>query len=125
MDEKYVPGVCNIGPAEIKARKLAGWVGVGLTALLWVLFIWLEIPSIWRLALFFPAMMSAVGFFQAYTHFCVYFGLAALFNFGDLGKTDSVQQAEFRALDRKKAWKIIISAILAGGVVALVGFLAA
>ena len=70
-------------------------------------------------------MMSAVGFFQAYTHFCVYFGLAALFNFGDLGKTDSVQQAEFRALDRKKAWKIIFSAILAGGVVALVGLLTA
>jgi len=108
MKDKYIPGVCNIGPAEIKKRKQAGLIGFIVTVVLWVLFIWFDISSIWRLTLFIPAMMSATGFLQAYMHFCAYFGFASLFNFGDVGKTDSVQQAEFRVKDRKKAWRIII-----------------
>lgn len=68
-------------------------------------------------------MMSATGFLQAYMHFCAYFGFASLFNFGDVGKTDSVQQAEFRAKDKKKAWRIVIYSVLIGLVVAIIAFL--
>ena len=122
MEEKYIPGVCNIGPAEIKKRKQAGWMGLVATIILWMAFIWFDVPSAWRLLLFFPAMMSATGFLQAYTHFCAYFGFASLFNFGDVGKTDSVSQAEFRAKDRRRAWQIVIYSILIGLAVALVGY---
>lgn len=120
--DKYVPGVCNIGPAEIKKRKQAGWTGLIATILLWAAFLWFDVPAAWRLTLFIPAMMSATGFLQAYTHFCAYFGFASLFNFGDVGKTDSVSQAEFRAKDRRKAWQIVIYSILIGLAVALVGY---
>ena len=75
MEDKYIPGVCNIGPTEIKKWKQA---------------------------------VSAIGFLQAYMHFCAYFGFASLFNFGDVGKTYTVQQAEFRSKDRSKAWQIVI-----------------
>ena len=122
IQDKYIPGVCNIGHEEIKKRKQAGWMGLIATALLWAAFIWFDISSIWRLTLFFPAMMSATGFLQAYMHFCAYFGFASLFNFGDVGKTDSVQQAEFRAKDRRRAWQIVIYSILIGLAVALVGY---
>jgi len=122
MEEKYIPGVCNIGPAEIKKRKQAGWLGLVATIILWMAFIWFDVPSAWRLLLFFPAMMSATGFLQAYMHFCAYFGFASLFNFGDVGKTDSVSQAEFRAKDRRRAWQIIIYSILIGLAAALVGY---
>ena len=55
-------------------------------------------------------------------HFCAYFGFASLFNFGDVGKTDSVSQAEFRAKDKRRAWQIVIYSILIGLAVALVGY---
>lgn len=119
---KYIPGVCNIGPAEIKKRKQAGWIGLIATIALWAIFIWFDIPSIWRITLFLPAMMSSTGFLQAYMHFCVYFGFANLFNFGDVGKTDTVQQSEFRTKDRHRAWQIIIYSILIGLAVALIAY---
>lgn len=122
MQNKYIPGVCNIGPEEIKKRKQSGWIGLIATIALWAIFIWFDIPSIWRLTLFFPAMMSATGFLQAYMHFCVYFGFANLFNLGNVGETDSVDQAEFRAQDRKKAWQIVIYSILVGLLVAFLGY---
>jgi len=123
IQDKYIPGVCNIGHEEIKKRKQAGWMGLIATALLWAAFIWFDISSIWRLTLFFPAMMSATGFLQAYMHFCAYFGFASLFNFGDVGKTDSVQQAEFRAKDRRRAWQIIIYSVLVGVIAAFLAYL--
>lgn len=123
IQNTYIPGVCNIGPAEIKKRKQAGWTGLIATIALWAIFVWLDVPSIWRITLFLPAMMSATGFLQAYTHFCVYFGFANLFNFGDVGKTDTVQQAEFRKKDRQKAWQIVTSSILIGTLIAYAGYL--
>mgnify|MGYP001766258656 CR=1 FL=1 len=120
---KYIPGVCNIGDEEIKKRKQAGWGGLIATIVLWGLFIWFNTPQIWRLTLFFPAMMSAMGFLQAYMHFCAYFGFASLFNFGDVGTTDSIQQAEFRAKDKKKAWQIVMYSVLIGLAVAIIAFL--
>jgi len=122
MENKYIPGVCNIGPAEIGKRKQSGWIGLAATVALWALLILLDVPQIWRLALFLPAVISATGFLQAHMHFCAYFAFSSLFNFGDLGKTDSVQQAEFRAKDRRKAWQIIIYAILIGIAVALAAY---
>lgn len=55
-------------------------------------------------------------------HFCAYFGFASLFNFGDVGKTDSVQQAEFRVKDRRKAWQIVMHSVLIGIAVAILAY---
>lgn len=120
---KYVPGVCNIGDEEIKMRRRTGQIGLVVTIALWASFIWFDVPHIWRLTLFFPAMMSATGFLQAYMHFCAYFGFASLFNFGNVGKIDTIQQAEFRAKDKKKAWQIVMYSVLIGLVAALIAFL--
>ena len=121
---KYIPGVCNIGDEEIRMRKRTGQIGLVVTIALWALFIWFDVPQIWRLTLFIPATMSATGLLQAYMRFCAYFGFASLFNFGPkVGETDTVQQTEFRAKDRKKAWQIVIYSIVTGLVVALLGYL--
>ena len=124
IQNKYIPGVCNIGPEEIKKRKQAGWMGFIATVALWAVFVWFGVAPAWRLLLFFPAMMSATGFLQAYMHFCAYFGFASLFNFGDVGKTDSVSQAEFRAKDRRRAWQIIIYSVLIGLIISLTAYIA-
>jgi len=120
--EKYIPGACNIGAAEIARRKRSGRIGIALTIALWAIFILLDVPPAWRLTLFFPAAIAAMGFLQAYMHFCAYFGFASLFNFDDVGKTDSVAQAKYRAHDRRKAWQIVVSAVVLGAVVAYLGY---
>ncbi len=121
---EYTPGICNIGPAEIAARKKVGWIGFILTVVVSVLFIYLDVSRVWRLLLFFPSAMWAIGFLQGKMHFCVAFGMGHLFNLGpQVGKTESVLQAEFRAKDRKKAWQIISYSLLIGMVAALAAYL--
>lgn len=110
---KYIPGVCNIGPAEIAMRKRLGWYGLIAAFVVWALFRFFGIPSLWCLVIFIPIFFSANGFLQGYMHFCAGFGMRGLFNFGpQVGKTDTVSQAEFRAADRKKAQQIFIYATL-------------
>ncbi len=120
---EYIPGVCNIGPAEIRNRRMFGWIGLGVTLILWGAFLVFGVPAGWRLLLFFPAAMSAIGFLQAALHFCANFGMRGLFNFGpEVGKTDTVEQAEFRRKDRMKAMQIILYGSVIGAVVAIAGF---
>lgn len=120
---EYVPGVCNIGKAEIQRRRQSGWIGTIVTVVLWAAFFLFRVPAPWRLFLFLPASMGAVGFFQAGLHFCAGFAMSGVFNFGpEVGKTDTVEQAEFRRKDRQKAGLIALYSALVGIAVALAGF---
>jgi hypothetical protein len=77
----------------------------------------------WRLLLFIPASIAATGFLQAAWHFCATFGVLGLSNFGpSVGKTETIEQAEFRRQDRRTALKIIALSLLAGAIVAAVAF---
>jgi hypothetical protein len=101
---KYIPGVCNIGPAEIRARKLVGWCGLLVTVALWGLFAWQGVPAAWKWILFIPVFSSAIGF-QA-------------------GRTDTISQAEFRKMDRGKALQILgCAALIALGITLVVYFI--
>jgi hypothetical protein len=105
---RYIPGVCNIGEAEIQGRMRFGWVGLLIFLLLGALLLLIDADRITRLILFFPAFASSIGFVQAHMHFCAYFGLSALFNFKEAGSTpEEIWEDELRAMDRKKAWQII------------------
>ncbi len=121
MQDQYIPGACNIGKSEIEKRKQAGWIGLIAVIILYALFAYFGVVRIWRLIIFIPATAAAIGFLQARMHFCAYFGMAGVFNFSpETGKTDTIEQAEFRAADRRKAWKIIIYSIFIGAVAAAV-----
>jgi hypothetical protein len=120
---EYIPGVCNIGTAEIRRRRQSGWTGLGATIVLWGLFLVLHVPAPWRLLLCLPAMVGAAGFLQAAFHFCAAFGMRGVFNFAsDVGKTDSVEQADYRRKDRQKARMIGLYSALIGAAVAVAGF---
>ncbi len=122
--QEYVPGVCNIGQAEIRTRRRSGWLGLGVTILAWGAFLIFRVPAPWRLLLFFPAMMGATGFLQAALHFCAGFGMRGVFNFGsEVGKTDTVEEADARGKDRRKARLIALYAALIGLAAAAAGFL--
>lgn len=114
---QYMPGVCNIGKNEIRRRSQAGWIGFIITVILYSLFVYLDVGRIWRLAIFIPATTAALGFLQAHMHFCAYFGMRGAFNFNEVGKTEPIEQTEFRARDRTKAMQIIIYSIMIGIIV--------
>jgi archaellum biogenesis protein FlaJ (TadC family) len=128
--DEYIPGVCNIGRAEIRQRQLLAWIALAVTIGMWIAFAVFAVAPLWRLTLFFPAAVSAVGFLQAAWHFCAAFGLGGVFNFGpSVGKTDKVrhedtaEQAEYRRHDRRTAIQIIALSALVGVIVAAAGFL--
>lgn len=122
-DHDYIPGVCNIGRAEIRQRKLIGWVALATTIGIWIAFGVFAVAPLWRLTLFVPASIAATGFLQAAWHFCATFGVLGVSNFGpNVGNTDTVEQAEFRRQDRRTAIKIIVLSALAGAIVAAAAY---
>lgn len=124
VQTQYVPGACNIGPAEIRRRRQSGWIGLAATVALWVILLALRVPAPWRLVLFLPASLGAAGFLQAALHFCAGFGTQGVFNFGpDVGKTDTVEQADFRRKDMAKARRIGLYSFLVGAAIAAAGML--
>jgi hypothetical protein len=122
MSTTYIPGVCNIGPAEIKQRKLAGIIGISVTIILFSILLVSGIDKPWRFFIFIPAMVGAVGYLQAWFHFCVRFGTSGLFNMGtSLQKTESVEVASYRRKDQRKSIFIAgLSFLIAAVVTAIV-----
>lgn len=102
----YEPGVCNIGPAEIRRRRMAGHVGVAATLALVAVLVALDAPPIARLLLIVPVSGAASGYLQAALRFCAGFGSRGVFNFGQLGQSTTVRDAEARAADRHRSWQI-------------------
>lgn len=118
----YQPGVCNIGPAEIRKRRASGWVGLAVAVGFLVLAFALGWAAPWRLLVALPVFLSAQGFLQAAFHFCVGFATRGLYNFGELGAEESVQDAEFRRKDQRKAALISLLAFAIAAVVALIAY---
>ena len=115
---KYIPGVCNIGPDEIKMRKKFGWISTGISVILFLFFLIFHTSPSYRLIIFLPIMSAAIGFLQAYFHFCVAFGFSGIYNvLKPAGQTETVVQMEFRKQDRQKAIKITVLAVLVGVIV--------
>lgn len=93
------------------------------TVILYGLFVYFNVAKIWRLVIFIPAMMTAVGFLQARMHFCANFGLRGVFNFGpEVGKVEYLELPEFKAMDRRKALQIIAYSAAVGAVVAVLAY---
>ncbi|WP_375388780.1 hypothetical protein [uncultured Amnibacterium sp.] len=114
MTNAYIPGVCNIGPAEIARRRRSGYGGTAVTAAVLAVVFATGAPKPVRLLAVLPASLGATGFIQAATHFCAGFGMRGVFNFGDTGATDTVEQAEFREEDQRKARRILAASLAAG-----------
>jgi hypothetical protein len=124
MSTSYIPGVCNIGPAEIKRRKLTGFIGLYVSAILFAVLLVGGFDKPWRLLLFIPVTVSAIGYLQAKFHFCVRFGTKGLFNMGTkLVIPETVEKAEYRQKDQRKALMIAGLAALIGIGITLVVFL--
>ena len=120
----YVPGMCNIGPAERRMRRLVGVVGALVTVALLIWLLLVDAHWSWRLLLVIPASVSAMGFLQDSLHFCAAFGFKGIFNvINSAGVTDNVELEDFRKKDRRKAINILLWAFAIGLAVVAVSLL--
>jgi hypothetical protein len=118
----YIPGVCNIGPAEIARRRRAGHMGLAVTLVVLAGLVAIEAPPAARLIVVLPAAAAASGYLQAWLRFCAGFGARGVFNFDELGHTDEVVDPVARASDRAKARGIAVASLAIGIVVAVAAF---
>lgn len=124
MTTTYVPGVCNIGPAERRKRRQLGWGGLVVVLVLLIAFPVFGVPDLVRLLIVIPAAASANGFLQSAMHFCVGFAMRGLYNLGtSLGNEETVMDAEQRRADQKKGAQIMLYSLLIAAGVALVAVL--
>lgn len=110
----YEPGVCNIGPAEIRRRRMAGHIGVIATLVVLAALIILDAPPVARLILILPAAGAASGYLQPWFRFCAGFGSRGIFNFEALGDSTTVTDPDALARDRRRSREI-------GGVALAIG----
>ena len=120
MTDQYVPGSCNIGPAEIALRRRAGHAGLVVTAALGAALLRSDLPRAWRLTLAVPAAGAASGYLQAHERFCADFGWRGVPNFDRRGQEQPVAGDNALAQDRRKAMRIAAASAAIGVGVALV-----
>jgi hypothetical protein len=123
MVDQYVPGTCNIGPAEIALRRRVGHAGLVATLVLAAVLLLLDAAPTWRLTLGLPAALGAAGYLQAWLRFCANFGFRGVHNFQALGHEERVAAEEARAQDRRRALVVAAGSVLVGLAVALLSLL--
>jgi hypothetical protein len=123
LPTEYVAGVCNIGPAEIAARRRFGHLGLIVSVILLAGLILIHAPAWTRLVLFFTVGGAATGYIQARSHFCAGFGSRGVTNFGPIGTVVQVASPEDRARDRARSIRIALQSAAIGLVVAVVAAL--
>jgi hypothetical protein len=110
MDEPlddYVPGVCNIGGADVRARAAIGWIGVVATVLVAAVVLVLDTHPAFMLLVAIPAYVAATGHLQARARFCVGYAAAGRYGFGaSRGPTGRVADDANLAADRATARRI-------------------
>jgi hypothetical protein len=111
----YIPGMCNIGPAERRLRRIGGIVGAVAIIALLIALLAIGAPGYARLILVIPASIAAVGFLQDAFHFCAAFGMRGIYNvLNSAGITENVEMEEYRRKDIRKTQQIIGLSLLIG-----------
>lgn len=105
--DNYLPGACNIGPAEIRYRMRYGYVALAIAC---VLVVALELaggPRALRFLLVFPLGVAIAGFVQARMRFCLAYGWRGVFSINGRRQLQHVQDREALRADRRTALRIM------------------
>jgi predicted nucleic acid-binding Zn ribbon protein len=108
---KYIPGICNINPKEVKRRRTIGIIGLIVVIAVTVILVLLNLPSLFRAIVFVPAFIMATGFIQAQSKFCVGYASAGMQHVGT--NSLNIEDKEALKADKKRANKINIQALVA------------
>ncbi len=106
--EVYKPGSCNIGPAEIRRRYRIGFFGTGVTILLALMIIILDLPGYTRWFLFAPIFYGVSGFIQAQHKFCYIYGFKGVFSLAGRKKFSRSKEEADIIKDRQTARKLLL-----------------
>ena len=116
----YIPGVCNINPAEIRKRRVVGHIGLVITIVLIALAFILHVSWIFRIVIIIPAFISTTGYLQAHNKFCVGFASSKQQN-ADTGEIVEITEKDALDADRKKTREMNLQAtIIAAAITAIV-----
>lgn len=132
LESEYISGVCNIGSAEISARRRFGILGL-VTSLIGAVIYFLailqfKISPLIGFILLIPLFMSSIGYIQARQKFCAAYGFSSKYNVSSsLGNTLIISNDILRKNDRRKAYKIFMQSFLIAFVInsvfILIGYL--
>jgi hypothetical protein len=109
----YVAGACNIGPWEIRRRRMSALAAFIAAAVVFAFLVALGAPAWTRLVLILPLWGGAISWLQARRHFCVAYAMGGIANFGDGEATRrSVVDPAQRAADRRATAVLVRDAFL-------------
>lgn len=112
LDDESTTEVCiaNISPKERKKRLKFAITQLVLTLILLSLLIYLDLPSLWRLPLFFMFAAATSSFFQWRDKTCVALALRNTRHISD--KEEKVEDKSEAHQINKQAWKVILKGAL-------------
>jgi hypothetical protein len=102
----------NLGPKEIRKRRLLGYLALNVGFILAIIFIWQDVSDFVRVLVFIPFFVGYLGILQALQKTCVVLALKGQQN-QDQGDVPIVEDALRRKLWRRSIWILILSGILA------------
>jgi predicted nucleic acid-binding Zn ribbon protein len=108
----YIPGVCNINPAEVAKRRKAGHFGLVLFIVLLIVLVVLSVSRYIRIILFVPAFISAIGYLQAKNKFCVGYASAGSQHADDIESAVPVTEAAYLEADKKRTKELYLQAAI-------------
>lgn len=111
---EYRAGRCNIGPAEIAARRRSGYLGLAAAAGLALALVAVDAPSAARWLVAVPLAGGAIGLLQAHFRFCAGYGFAGMRSLRALGAAERVEDAADRRADRNRALAISAAGLAIG-----------
>jgi len=106
-EAEYIPGACNLGKEEIRHRMRIGYIGVGLTFVVFLILEILDSPRLYRIFILPPIFYALSGFIQARHRFCYVYGWAGLFSLSGRKQFHRVGEKENIKKDRRTALKIV------------------
>ena len=119
----YVAGSCNIGKGEVRRRQLVALVGAIISAITLIGFVSAQTPANFRLGIFLPFAVAAIGYVQSRRRFCLAYGFIGTFNFGKLGEISRVSEKASLAADRKTALTILSQSLMLAAIATLIVYL--
>jgi len=114
---EYVPGACNIGPAEIARRRHSAIAATVVAIAFEFVLLAVHAPRPVRLLVGLPAAAAIASWLQVVLRFCLGFATAGLYNFGALGTPEHVQDPVGRKADLRRVRSLVAVALIGGLVV--------
>ncbi len=120
----YVPGVCNIGPWEIRRRWIGGIAGLAAAAALLAVLVAVGAPVAARVLVLLPAWGGVFSVLQARRRFCGAYAMRRISNFGTTHDTiRSVDDEAAHRADMAKVARMLLDSFVVAVVITVVAVL--